>query len=95
VIRIIEKSPKNKGEPVSGCCVSFLAVSWCVGEIVGVVFGVLTVRSRSQRVALGPQDAIERRFWHASRATQAAQEIGPEDWGKIRKRAARRLWAPG
>ena len=45
--RIIEKSPRNKEDPVSGCCVSFLVVSCCVGEIVGVVFGQLTLRSGS------------------------------------------------
>ncbi len=35
---IIEKSPEKMGDHVPGCCVSFLASSWCVGEIVGVVF---------------------------------------------------------
>jgi hypothetical protein len=43
----------------SGVACLFLICSWCVGEIVGVVFGVLTLRSRSRRVA-GPRNAIER-----------------------------------
>lgn len=49
-IRIIEKSPKNAGEPVSGSCVSFLAVSWCVGEFVGVVRRTRLVSGGAQEV---------------------------------------------
>ncbi len=42
----------------------------------GVVFGVLTLRSRSRRVALGPQNAIERRFRQAACQSRAPGPFG-------------------
>jgi hypothetical protein len=57
----------------SGVACLFLVVSWCVGEIVGVGFGLLMLRSRSWRAMLRVVRNCEGRpRWqtmsHASRA---------------------------